>query len=749
MYENKEYRIFYLAERETGLCLMNSTSLEVNYVNTDDLISLLQNGTATYKSDDNKIVADQDSMTENTKSMFIRKKSAMQEIVEVYGPTFKLLVKKGGAEKPELIKIAKKYNLSLTQIRRMVTPYLQSGLKDSSLVTINRKKGVERNYKNRPGRKAKYSTENQIILDDDVKRMFEENLQYYFAHRASSLKSVYDKMMLENYSEKKVIDGVLTYGLLPKNQRPTIRQFRYYCKIHSTPEERKISRTSFAETRNANRILLGKSATNVVKPGEMAEMDAVEFDISLVAELDPSQTIGRPIIYALIDVYSRMILAVGIAFDNNSNIGLTNLFLNLADDKQKYAKKYGIIFDNPAIWPSGYKPSNVRCDRGSDFKSHDFGRICNELNIERTLVTGATGSLKGIIEQYFHQLHRAVNPHTENYGLIEKRYDSNHHEEATINIAVFTKMIIQCVLAHNTTHMDNYDLSPEMVTEKIDARPYILWQYGCEKYGQPKIITDKTNYLWTMMMTGVARISKKGILFKHIPYLPSGTEYLIHKMFSLQNKKEPLPVRYDPRDVSHIYCAIENKLYALEINQNTKWGGGLVGKTFKEANDLWELKRTLDENAVQNDEVIATGTYQVLQNAIEQNIRPTYASKENMREAREKEKQAVTSSNTIMSRLLDSKQSKLSTIENQEHAKEQLENEKVEEANNSVLSQETLSTATPVTAEAQEMASAPKRKVNSSKSKKSSSISNNHKNKKAKKLTAEEYAELLNDSLSE
>jgi hypothetical protein len=120
-----------------------------------------------------------------------------------------------------------------------------------------------------------------------------------------------------------------------------------------------------------------------------------------------------------------------------------------------------------------------------------------------------------------------------------------------------------------------------------------------------------------------------------------------------------------------------------------------------------------------------------------------------MREAREKEKQAVTSSNTIMSRLLDSKQSKLSTIENQEHAKEQLENEKVEEANNSVLSQETLSTATPVTAEAQEMASAPKRKVNSSKSKKSSSISNNHKNKKAKKLTAEEYAELLNDSLSE
>lgn len=70
----------------------------------------------------------------------------------------------------------------------------------------------------------------------------------------------------------------------------------------------------------------------------MVEIDACEADVSLVSELDPDQAIGRPIVYFMIDVYSRIILAVSVAFDNNSILGITNLFLNLADDKQEYCK---------------------------------------------------------------------------------------------------------------------------------------------------------------------------------------------------------------------------------------------------------------------------------------------------------------------------------------------------------------------------------------------------------------------------
>ena len=130
--------------------------------------------------------------------------------------------------------------------------------------------------------------------------------------------------------------------------------------------------------------------------------------------------------YFMIDVYSRIILAVSVAFDNNSILGITNLFLNLADDKQEYCKKYGIEFNDKRLWPSGVIPKRIRVDRGSEFKSYEFDRICNELGIEKQIVSGASGSLKGVVEQAFHQMHAKQNVHLENHGLIEKRYDSLH-----------------------------------------------------------------------------------------------------------------------------------------------------------------------------------------------------------------------------------------------------------------------------------------------------------------------------------
>lgn len=77
-------------------------------------------------------------------------------------------------------------------------------------------------------------------------------------------------------------------------------------------------------------------------------------------------------------------------------------------------------FDDDAIWPSNIKPRRIRVDRGSEFKSKEFRRICNELGIELQIVSGASGSLKGVVEQSFHQMHSRQNEHLEDNGLIEK-----------------------------------------------------------------------------------------------------------------------------------------------------------------------------------------------------------------------------------------------------------------------------------------------------------------------------------------
>lgn len=78
--------------------------------------------------------------------------------------------------------------------------------------------------------------------------------------------------------------------------------------------------------------------SNVYGPGDMVEIDAVEVDLSIVSELDRSKVVGRPIMYVMVDIFTRMILAISVSFDNNSMIALTNLFLNLSDDKIELCK---------------------------------------------------------------------------------------------------------------------------------------------------------------------------------------------------------------------------------------------------------------------------------------------------------------------------------------------------------------------------------------------------------------------------
>ena len=83
-------------------------------------------------------------------------------------------------------------------------------------------------------------------------------------------------------------------------------------------------------------------------------------------------------------------------------------------------------------------------------------RICNELGIELQIVSGASGSLKGVVEQSFHPMHSRQNEHLEDNGLIENRYDSHHHREATLNIEQYTKTV-------SYTHLDVYKRQAHLI----------------------------------------------------------------------------------------------------------------------------------------------------------------------------------------------------------------------------------------------------------------------------------------------
>lgn len=645
--DNVEFRVLYDDGKMCIVCQINTTKLVINYYSATDLREQIRNN---YFSviEETPIVLNIDAMKPDERKRFEAKKAIVKEITDIYGPTFIGLT--GKFKRPEVNAILEKYDIKRNVFWRIIRLYLQSGCQLISLAD-NRSQNApsvprpKMNYEKKVGRPTKYGLVKGVVLNDEVRERFDEFLERYKKGREQTFKNAYIGLTEKYYSEMK--NGVLVP--LPESQRPTYKQFYYYCHKHLTGAEMDEIKTSRMEARNAKRLLLSSARKDANRPGQICEVDALEVDLSITSVLHPDQAVGRPIVYFMVDVYSSMIVAASVSFENNSMIGLTNLLTNLADDKTEYCKKHGFNVDGNAYWKSCFIPHELRCDRGSDFASNKFEEVCNRLGIKRTLESPGMGSMKGIVEQSFHQFQSTFRPLLEKKGLITKRYDSNHHREAMLNIESFEQMLITFILEHNRKSIDNYSMSKEMIKKNITPSPINLWDYGCAKSGSPIPITsaNRSQFIYDLMPEVNASLSRKGIIYKDLVYINNETA-LMSKMYDLGTKRTKFPIRYDPRNVSHVYYIGENnKLCIATLNENIPNMSDFADLTWFEYEEILEAKKEILADGKSKNFGIDFDQYRTYSAIIDAAYTPVLANTKNLREARKEEKQAHNSDNSL------------------------------------------------------------------------------------------------------
>ena len=666
----KEYRLLNILN---GICIiieMNKGSLNLSFPSFSSVLDLVENKEFLIE-DEEKIIFDISTLSEKEKEEFEQRKKAMQEVVRLYGPTFAELVSK--KPKPEIKKMISDNNWDKSTFWRICSRYFESGFQDYSLINSKKVKLLKKNkynYKIKTGKPAQY-LESGTIITEEIESYFNDALNDYKSGRAKTMRSAYDKMNYLHFSKIELINGAQTLVLLSEAERPTIKQFRYYVNKHMTAEEKDKIKTSAQEQRNNKRLLLSDSLNGVMGPGDLIEIDAVEADVSLVSSTNKNQSIGRPIVYFMVDVYTRCIIAMSVAFDNNSVLALTNLFLNLSDDKKEYCGRYGINLENSEIWPSNFIPNRIRLDRGSDFKSKEFDRICVALGIEKQLVSGGSGSLKGTVEQSFHQMHSRQNVHLENYGLIEKRHDSKHHKESTLTIYDYTKMVINFVLFHNQQYDKDYKVTKEMIEKQIEPIPAILFKYGVNKYGHPRPIANKEQYLYDLLTPVKASISRRGISYRGLYYLPDNDVNLTHKMFEAGTKKIPFEVRIDKRNVDAVYYKDGNRLIKASLNRQITGNSDYEGLTWKEYEDYKANKGLMDAKGKVHNEQLSSYLYSVNESIVDNAKKDSYSKTKEISPNREEQKQLVSKQNSIVDRL-DSLENKPKVENKKQEEKEEL-----------------------------------------------------------------------------
>jgi len=457
--------------------------------------------------------------------------------------------------------IAEKFNFKKLKVKRIFTRFWQRGLNKNALLPDYNKsggKGKERDLAgvNKVGRPRKYALSDEqnqgINITEDVKKQFSHVIkQYYRKKEQITLTETYEYLLRDFYSHKYVEDGEVKYSVWQASRIPSYNQFYYWFKKYEDPQLDISMRKSKKEFDLKHRPILNNSSLETDGPGTRFQVDATIADIYLVSSFNRSLIIGRPVIYGIIDVYSRLFTGVYVGLEGPSWTGAMMALDNMITDKATYCAEYGIEIDE-LQWPAKHLPEILIADRG-EFEGYSVTSLINNFNIKIENTSAYRGDLKGIIERQFGTINGKIKRKAP--GAIQKEYrergDRDYRLDATLNLKEFTKIVIHLMMQHNQKIIDKYPLEKSMIEDGLVATPLNLWTWGiANKKGRLQVTNDKNIYRLNILPRGKARITRAGIKFKGLSY---GSEKAVDEQWYVKLRSTSIEVAYDPRDMDQIY----------------------------------------------------------------------------------------------------------------------------------------------------------------------------------------------------
>src|SRR6266511_312880 len=218
------------------------------------------------------------------------------------------------------------------QTKNALLPYYggSSSARDRARCASYRKLG-------RPSRISKHESRPPgVNVDEKWRKIIITGAKMFYENREGQSFSEAYRMTLEHFCKKgfKVEDGVKKPILPDVNEVFSLRQFKYHYLSYRAQDSRPALIKRFGERRFnlRHRELIGNSTSQASGPGALYQADATLADVYLVSRQDRSRIIGRPVIYTVIDVFSRMITGLCVRLEGEGYLGFMLALENTAAD---------------------------------------------------------------------------------------------------------------------------------------------------------------------------------------------------------------------------------------------------------------------------------------------------------------------------------------------------------------------------------------------------------------------------------
>jgi putative transposase len=213
-------------------------------------------------------------------------------------------------------------------------------------------------------------------------------------------------------------------------------------------------------------------------PGSLYQIDATIASTYLVSSLDHISIIGRPVVYFVIDVFSRMIVGIAVTLEGPSWWCAMLAVENIVEDKVEFCRKYGIIID-ASEWPCQRLGNGFLADRG-EFEGYSPEPLIKNCRQTVQNTPPYCGEFKAIIERNNGRAEERTIRFIPGYVLKDRRPgEPDYRLEAAVTMYTFTRSIIRYVLWYNNNHyLKKYNMKEFAIQDKVARYPIDLWDWG-------------------------------------------------------------------------------------------------------------------------------------------------------------------------------------------------------------------------------------------------------------------------------
>ncbi|KEA61844.1 Transposase [Marinobacterium lacunae] len=338
-------------------------------------------------------------------------------------------------------------------------------------------------------------------------------------------------------------------------------------KAHPLASEKMISRSQFynwanhlllspkdlsKKLSNKERTVMRRKAVQKFKLDqilERVEVDAATINIGLLD--DDGNYLGAPLVYAMIDCYSRSIIGLHVQVGGGErSSSVLHLYRQMLAPNQE-AEQYGCEND----WPMCGIPSTLVSDSGPGFSSHQVSAFLSQVHIADIKAEVRKPWKKPFVERFFQtcrtQLFSTLN------GYVGKRKDQkeldiNMKDAACMTLRQFREILIRYIV-------DDYHQRPHRGLNEHGAgslTPYQVWKSQA-RFVPSNIPANAEQFHYIKGVVETRKLQREGVSANGITYQSDELDAVV-KEYGLQYPV-PCTVLVDDEDVGSVTVLFNDK----------------------------------------------------------------------------------------------------------------------------------------------------------------------------------------------